>query len=177
MASSRKIKRNPDRPRLGSGIQPDGNWTPAFPGQLPPFTPGHDLAVQHGAYVSPLKLSERSQEIADSVRPYLPAYTPAMEPTLGSYALCLTRIERGAAALEEVELETELGREYKRKGEDDLLWNLRSDVRAWIRLAAKLAAELGITPASSARIMRDAGIGAQAAAQHRVMLERYRGEK
>jgi hypothetical protein len=177
MAPSRKTKRDPDRPRMGSGIQPDGTWIPQHPKQRPPLQPGHDLSVQHGAYVSPLKLGERTQEIADSVRPYLPTYSPAVEPTLGSYALCLVRIERGAAALEEVELETELGVEYKRKGEDDLLFNLRSDVRAWIRLAAKLAAELGITPASSARIMRDVGVGVQAAAQHRVMLERYRGEK
>jgi hypothetical protein len=33
----------------GSGLQPDGSFVPEFPGQRPPFQPGHEMSVTHGA--------------------------------------------------------------------------------------------------------------------------------
>ena len=40
-----------DAPKAGSGIDPDtGEWSPAYPGQRPPFRPGHTISQTHGAY-------------------------------------------------------------------------------------------------------------------------------
>ncbi len=34
-----------------SGVTPDGEWVPAFPGQRPPFRKGHTTRMTHGAFV------------------------------------------------------------------------------------------------------------------------------
>jgi hypothetical protein len=41
-------------------------WTPEFRGQRPPFAPGNELAVQHGAY-SPRKVDPLAREILETV--------------------------------------------------------------------------------------------------------------
>lgn len=52
----------------GSGIQPDGSWVPAFPGQRPPLRPGHEASVTSGAYsprrVGPLAARIREELLA-----------------------------------------------------------------------------------------------------------------
>jgi hypothetical protein len=59
-------------PDPASGVQPDGSWVPAFEGQRPPFTPGHELAnghgrpPEHGAY-SPRKVEPLARELVDLV--------------------------------------------------------------------------------------------------------------
>lgn len=53
--------------------EPSGDWTPAFPGQRPPFTPGHELSTQHGAY-SPRKVDPLAKELVDAM---------LEDPTLG----------------------------------------------------------------------------------------------
>jgi hypothetical protein len=146
---------------------------PVFEGQRAPFRGGE--ATSHGSYVSPVQLGERPAEIADAVRGFVPGWSPAVELSLQQYALTLTRIERAAAALEAVEAGLPEADRLKRKGERDQLPSLQASLRSWIRLSVRLAAELGLTPSSSARMMRDAGIGANAAAQHAALLERYRG--
>lgn len=173
--TGRPKRRPADFVKADSGIDADGNWTPVFPGQRPPFPAGNELAVTHGAHVSPIKLGSRPAEIADAVRPYVPAYHPGVEATLQSYAMTLTRMERASAALDAVEEGLPGADSLKRKGEHDLLLSLQSSLRAWVRLSARLASELALTPSASARMMRDVGIGASAAAQHAELLERYRG--
>lgn len=126
-------------------------------------------AVTHGAYVAPIHLGERATEIADLVRPHLPVPGEAFEGTLSQYAIVLVRIERAAAALDETE--NMLARKgvkhattYARR-EDGILLQLRSDLRAWIRLSVSLASELGLTPSAQGRLLRDTGIGRAAHAQ------------
>jgi len=159
--------------RAGSGVGEDGRWTPVFEGQRPPFAPGNDAHLKHGAFASPVRLGERSEAIADALRPYVTAYHPGVEPTLQSYALALARAERAVSALAEAN-EGRYVATYKGR-EDELCLSLQTHLRAWLRLALNLASELGLTPSASARILRDAGIGAQAAAAHAELLERYRG--
>lgn len=133
------------------------------------FEPGNTVAVTHGAYVSPVRLSERAQEIADLIRPTLPVGGPQVEPVLASYAIVLVRIERASAAMDAVEeAADEAGARpaglYLGKAAEPLA-RLRADLRSWIGLSLKLAAELGLTPAGAARLMRDAGAGRASAAQ------------
>lgn len=50
-------------PAAGSGINPEtGEWTPAYPGQRPPFQPGHEVNLVHGAR-SERRLGPRAAEI------------------------------------------------------------------------------------------------------------------
>lgn len=68
-----------------SGIGPDGDWTPAFPGQRPPFRPGHELSTVHGAN-SPRRwkpIAERHLERYTACAWWL---TEADQPTL--WELC-----------------------------------------------------------------------------------------
>jgi hypothetical protein len=160
------------KPRRTGGLDVGGNWTPEFPGQRPPFGVGNDAAVKHAAYAAPVKFGSRPQEVADAVRPYVVGFHPGMESVLQSYGLVLCRVERAARALEEAD---EGGRVAVYAGrEDPHLLGLQTHLRHWLRLSVAMASELGLTPSASARILRDAGIAAQAAAAHAELLERYR---
>jgi hypothetical protein len=57
-----------------SGIQGDGGWVPAFPGQRPPLAEGNEVAVKSGAYSE-----RRVGEVAERFRAALlgSASTPA----------------------------------------------------------------------------------------------------
>ncbi len=173
-----RVKRGGHRKRpedkAGSGIQEDGTWVAAFPGQRKPFEPGVPTLVKHGAYFDTIRLGERPAEIADAVRPFVPGYGPGVEPTLQLYGVVLNRIERGSSGLDAAEEAFDPANPPKGH-EDGVVLKLRNDLRAWIRLSVSLATELGLTPASAARIMKDVGIGAHAAAQHEALLEKYRG--
>jgi hypothetical protein len=52
------------RPDPRSGLDEEGRFTPAFPGQRPPFEPGHELSVRHGFYASPLLRPDDREEVA-----------------------------------------------------------------------------------------------------------------
>jgi len=170
----------PDFEKAGSGIRDDGRWVPEFPGQRPLFPPGHVLPQTHGAYAAPVRFSEQTVEIADALRTYIPGYTPGMETSLQTYAITIVRVERAVRAIEHVEDVFErtgkLPRVTNRKKDpDDFLAHLRQDLARWITLSLKLADALGLTPSASARILKDAGQAAHAAAAHAELLERYRG--
>ena len=129
--------------------------------------PANELARTHGAYVSPLRLSDRAAEIADAIRPHLPVGGAAVETTLGGLCVVLCRIERATAALDDVEqrLEAQGGPPialYAHKRGDDMMTRLRQDLRSWLNLSLRYADALGLTPSAQARILRDAGIGASA---------------
>jgi hypothetical protein len=44
-------------------VQADGSWSEQFPGQRPPFEPGNQLSVRHGAY-SPAIVGPLAEQIA-----------------------------------------------------------------------------------------------------------------
>jgi hypothetical protein len=105
------------------------------------FAPGNRAAERHGGY-SLAGLEDRGKEIAEEIRPTLPAGAVCDEPVLQLLALTLARVERGAAAIERV---------------DDLSESLRlsHDLRAWVNGARRLANDLGLTPTSRARLGLD----------------------
>ncbi len=71
----RERKKAQEGQERSSGVQADGSWAPAFPGQRAPFTPGHTLSLTHGAnsprIVGPLAAKIRAELLGD---PDCPAY-------------------------------------------------------------------------------------------------------
>lgn len=72
-----------------------GEWTPAFPGQRPPFAPGHELSVQHGAFsprkVDPLATELVQRLLGDDALGYLKA--GAYRPALWAWARAEARVQ------------------------------------------------------------------------------------
>lgn len=56
----------PDAPDARSGVDESGEWTPAFPGQRPPFGPGHALSTKHGVF-SRAAMQPRAAELAAQI--------------------------------------------------------------------------------------------------------------
>jgi hypothetical protein len=117
------------------------DWTPAFPGQRPPFQPGHEISVKHGAYAD-VKLGPRVEELAETVRVLVgPLYRESDELAVRLLAMCLARIEAAEAALAEAE-----------PGD---LARLQADMRGWTNTSRRLLNDLGLTPAARARLGLD----------------------
>lgn len=66
-------ERKAERARAGSGVSGDGSWSPAFPGQRPPFAQANQLAVRHGAFsarlTGPLREQIAAELLADPATP------------------------------------------------------------------------------------------------------------
>jgi hypothetical protein len=119
------------------------------------FQPGNNLPVKHGSYSSPLKLEPRAAEIANELRPLLPLYSPVDEPALRLAAITLVRVERAAAALDEIDARatSEVGT-YLFEHHDKVA-RLRHDLRSWISTCDRLLDRLGMNPTSRARLASD----------------------
>jgi hypothetical protein len=72
---------------------------PEFEGQRPPFAPGHELSVRHGAY-STLWLTARADETVDALRSLATRYRENDEPMVRLLAATLARIEAAIEALD-----------------------------------------------------------------------------
>lgn len=119
-----------------------------------PFGPGNTASMRHGAYSGRIGEDERTLSIADEVRGSASWVGPTDEPTVRLFAVTMCRVERAVAAIEEADrLSSNPLSPYLAK--DGALKALRDDVRGWIRLAAQLANELGLTPTSRARLGLD----------------------
>lgn len=125
------------RPDPRSGVDEHGDWTPVFEGQRPPFQPGHELSLRHGAY-SQLKLGTRVGELVELIRPDVPMLRPADELSVRLLAVTLARLERALAALETLE--------------SDEGSRLEADARGWLNRATQLADKLGLNPTARARL-------------------------
>lgn len=136
--------------RSGHGAARGYSW--------PPFQPGHQMSRKHGGY-SLLGIGDRAEEICDQIRPTLPVYSPADETILQLLGVTCARIERASEAVAAVdEQATPLGAYLAGKDGPDLassLQRLRQDLRAWIGLARRLSADLGLSPRSRAALGLD----------------------
>jgi hypothetical protein len=144
-----------------SGVQEGGRWVPAFAGQRPPFPRGNLLQMTHGAGVGLMHLAPRADEIANTIRAILPLYSEADEPVVRLLAISQARIERAVAALDKIDdqlgddpLSAYLGPDAAVK----TLQRLREDCRGWINTSKRLASELGMTPASRAKLGLDVAL-------------------
>lgn len=151
-------------------------WAPAFEGQRPPFQPGHELSVQHGAYsprkVDPLAAHLVEQVLADTATAYLRA--AVWRPALWAWA----------RAEAQVQLLTEyLAKAGKESGDGvgDLgLDRVRSAYLLLHRAEARATTQrtrLGLDPLSAARLGRDKTAAALDTAQLMAQLERQERER
>jgi hypothetical protein len=117
------------------------------------------LAVTHGAYASSLRLSGRADELAAELREVAPVCTPADEVTVRLLATTLVRVERATAALDQLD-QTAEGRELSPYVVEEAakLQRLREDLRGWISMARRLAADLGMTPSARAKLGLDVAL-------------------
>lgn len=127
-------------------------WTPAFPGQRPPFQPGHRLSVRSGAFGS--RMSEPlAVELAEKLverRPDLAGYPEELT------ALC--RVEARVLLLDRWLCEHGLW-DGKKLREGPL-----RHLATFERTAANLRRELGLSPAGEARVRRDQAAAAASVA-------------
>lgn len=118
----------------------------------------NQAAVRHGSYASPARLSsdERTQELADGIRRAMPVYTAADEPAVQMLAITMRRVERATEAIEAADAMAgdHPIAEYLADTAPKLL-ALRDDLRGWLRLSARLAGDLGMTPMARARLSLD----------------------
>jgi hypothetical protein len=110
------------------------------------FQEGNALGVRHGAY-SRLALAPRAAAHAEALRELVPASAAGDEIAVGSLGLVVARLEAASQALETLDGDDPLG-QYR----DDVGERIRSDSRAWIRLALRLCEALGLTPSTRARL-------------------------
>lgn len=151
-------------------------WVPEFEGQRPPFEPGNELAVTHGAY-SPRKVDPLARELVDAMvadpsLSYLKA--AAYRPALWAWA----------RAEAQVQLLTEY-LEARGQASSDGVGDLRAeDVRSAYLLLHRAEARalsgrkaLGLDPLSRAKLGKDVALGEAARVDvARVMAELHRRE-
>lgn len=134
-------------------------WVPEFPGQRPPFQPGHTLSpTTHGAY-SPRKVEPLAQELVDLVLAdgSVPAYAKASAYRLELWATC--RAEAQVQLISEwlMSIATEkdpLGDLTDESVRSAHLLLHRAEARA-----ASGRTRLGLTPVAAARMGKDVAIG------------------
>jgi hypothetical protein len=91
-----------------SGLDAEGNWEPAFPGQRPPLRPGHEhrvgegnqLALKSGVY-SARKLAPLAEEIYGELRAAIVPWEPVFELATRTVADIRARQELAAEWLSE----------------------------------------------------------------------------
>jgi hypothetical protein len=143
------------KPDPRSGLDEQGNWTPAFEGQRAPFAPGHDLGgrpPEHGAYAE-LALSPRAEALAARLRELGAEHlTPADEAGLAVAALSAIQLSCATGALEEVtaaierdDVDVWLGRLESRA-------RLSQDARRWSDTTRRWFDSLGLTPVGRAAL-------------------------
>ncbi|MEQ4715832.1 hypothetical protein [Nonomuraea sp. B19D2] len=124
-------------------------WVPAFPGQRPPFQPGHELSMRHGAYsprrVDPLAVELVEGVLADDAVSFL--RQPAYRSALWAWGRAEARVQLLAEHLSDHEAGG------CRSCPDCVRWD--EQLRKWESAAASQRARLGLDPLSRARLGRD----------------------
>ena len=149
----------------------EDGWTPEFDGQRPPFPPGNESAVVHGArserHVGPLAAQIAAELLADPDTPphlHEPLFTSAIEAWSRAEAVCrlLWAWVEGKdimAALTDLATTTEDEETGKGKTHRRSVTRHMSSVLEMLRKyeaqAANLRGRLGLDPASAAKVGRD----------------------
>ncbi|WP_147251476.1 P27 family phage terminase small subunit [Blastococcus sp. TBT05-19] len=129
------------------------DWTPAFPGQRPPFQPGHTLSLRHGVY-SDRRIEPLAQQFVDAYAadPSVTWLTTADGPALHALGRAEAKVqllEEYLGKLAEAE-ETDLADLEAKRVEAAYRELHRAETRAM-----SLRTQLGFTPMSRARLGRN----------------------
>lgn len=152
------------------------DWTPAFPGQRPPFEPGNELSTTHGAN-SPRKVAPLAAEIERAARTdpswpgYLndPGYGLAVASWARAEAVCRLLFdwlaeqdpaEWMASTLDSVTDTEKYDGGSQSRTRARRVGSVMEQLRAWESTAAKQRQRLGLDPLSRARLGRDVTAGA-----------------
>jgi hypothetical protein len=126
----------PNEGKAGSGLDAEGRWTPAFPGQRPPFQPGHDKSVTWGDRAL-IKLRPRAAELADALREVVPIWHDSYAPILEAAAMVAAQAEAAFHGLDGADPE-------------QTRW-LDERAARWSKLYLQHLSALGLTPVTLAR--------------------------
>lgn len=133
----------------GTLVVPDG-WEPEFPGQRPPFTPGNQLAVKHGAFsnmrVDPLANQFRDEILSSPKMQYLTE--PQYQGTFWAYCRTAARVQLIEDYVDEMTMRDAARSD---KGQTSALELLRK----WTATLITLAARMGLDPLSYAKLSKD----------------------
>lgn len=140
----------------GKLVAPEG-WVPEFPGQRPPFAPGNDLAVTHGAS-SPARVDPLAQQYLDEIlndpsTQYLTA--PRFQAALWHWAQAQARVQLLTDYVDSMTMTAAASSDRGQTSPLELL-------RKWMATAQTWAARLGLDPLSAARLGKDVAQGRQA---------------
>jgi hypothetical protein len=133
-----------------------------------------------------VQIQGRAGEVADALTAALRSeqlYRESFAPAVAACAVVLVRLERAEAALAQVDerMDAEgggpLAAYLGANGEGDPLGRLRADAARWANQARAYMSELGLTPASLARIAKDTGVAqhARTSAALRALAEHVEG--
>lgn len=151
-------RKPPDAPKAGSGINPDtGEWSPAYPGQRPPFMPGNTVNQTHGAYseslIGPARDAILRRMLTD---PDMPDHLrhPMWMDARKDYAVVQAMSDRVVAWIEQMPVEQMMeprgaSGQGKSAGELALMFLDR---------AMKHRGRLGLDPLAYARLRKDLGL-------------------
>lgn len=146
-------------------------WTPEFEGQRPPFQPGNELAVKHGAYsakrIDPVAAGFRDEILASPAMQYLTE--PQYAAIFWQYCRTAARIQAIEDALDGMTIEQAA---YSGKGQTSWLELLRK----WTTTLTTLASRCGLDPLSYARLGKDIMQAKQADAATLLTQARARAE-
>ena len=132
-------------------------WEPAFEGQRPPFAPGNEMAVKHGAKsprkVDPIADALASELLLDESLAYLraPRYSAAVQAWAVAEAKCAL-ISNWVDGMPIAEAAA------SKQGQTSPLELLRK----WETTAQNHRSRLGLDPMSAARLGKDVAQGRQA---------------
>lgn len=147
---------------------PEG-WVPEFPGQRPPFQPGHELSMKHGAG-SPRKRDPIAQALAtelllDESVAYLKA--PRFAAAVQAWAVAEAKCALISNWVDSMPIEVAA---ESKQGQTSALELLRK----WETTAQTHRTRLGLDPVSAAKLGKDVSQGRQADAA--TALTRMRSE-
>lgn len=127
-------------------VNPDGTpWTPVFDRQRPPFQPGNQLAVTHGAFskqrTDPIARRLLEEIATDDTTSYLAA--PKFHAQLWQWAVAQARVEILTEYVDSMDLDDAMDSKAGKTSPLDLL-------RKWMVTALGMANHMGFTPRSAA---------------------------
>ena len=152
-----------------------GGWQPAFPGQRPPFRPGHEASLRSGAR-SPRKVGPLAAEIEHEARAaaWWPDYLrdPSFAPEIQAWAWAEAQVRLLRAYVGDLDLtdgltdtSTEVSDETHAKGRSHRVTTGRRTQAAYTQLsaaesrAARYRSRLGLEPTARAKLQRDLAAG------------------
>ena len=136
---------------MNTPVNPDGTpWVEEFPTQRPPFQPGNQLAVTHGAYsvkrTDPIARRLLEEVVSDPTTAYLSS--PKYHAQLWQWGIAQAKVELMQEYIDGINWEDAMRSD---RGQVSPLENLRR----FMATALTAAREMGFTPASAARLGKD----------------------